>query len=59
MTQFRDALMTLREKEKNPGGVCSDASLSELARLAPAEKSELLYIKGLGRAFYDRWIDCR
>lgn len=46
---------TLREKEKNPGGVCSDASLSELARLAPAEKSELLYIKGLGRAFYDKY----
>ena len=45
----------LREREKSPSGVCTDASLAELARLAPAEKSELLYIKGLGRAFYDKY----
>lgn len=57
LTELRNRL---RQQSLNSGRtsvVCTDASLSEIARLEPKTREELSYISGLGSVFIEKYAD--
>lgn len=58
---LKDLRERLKKKYLNEEGrtpvICSDASLYELARLAPKNKKEMEFIAGLGSTFIDKYGD--
>lgn len=55
LTELRDKYAEKLPEDKTPDEVCSDRCLEELARLKPITEEELLYIKGLGQPFVDKY----
>ncbi len=57
LTRKREEIRSRPSESGRAPLVCSDAALTELARLRPKTKQELLYVSGLGKTFADKYGD--
>ncbi|MCL2374920.1 MAG: DUF4011 domain-containing protein, partial [Firmicutes bacterium] len=55
LTQLRNSIRAKGGTDGKALQVCTDPALAELARLKPKQQKELLYIKGLGKTFAEKY----